>query len=211
MSSTSVRRTWSTEHVFFVAVLFLFMGMFSGYLLRGDRSTAQPPTAAAQPSAAPTAQANNDQQTAEQLAGAAAQQAEPLLKQLKADPNNPQLLTELGNVYYDAKQYPQAIGYYKQSLAIRPGDANVRTDMGTAYFYNGDPDSAIGEFNTVLKATPDHASALFNLGIVKWRGKSDAAGAAEAWERLLKAHPDHPERAKIESLLAEVRQQRASK
>ena len=37
------------------------------------------------------------------------------------------------------------------------------------------------------------------------------AGAAEAWDRLLKVHPDHPQRQKIESLLAEVRQQRASR
>ena len=207
---SSARRTWSTEHVFFVAVGCLFLGIFAGYFLRGN--TPAPAADVAQQSvSAPAAQANNDQQTAEQLAKAAAQQAAPLVARLKDDPKNVQLLNEVGNIYYDAKQYAQAISYYKQSLAVHPGDSDVRTDMGTAYFYSGDPDSAITELNTVLKSTPDHANALFNLGIVKWQGKSDPAGAAEAWDRLLKLHPDHPQRQKIESLLAEVRQQRASR
>ena len=206
---SSARRTWSTEHVFFVAIGCLFLGIFAGYLLRGDKSAAAP--VAQQSVAAPAAQANNDQQSAEQLAKAAAQQAEPLVARLKEDPKNTQLLNEVGNIYYDAKQYAPAISYYKQSLAVRPDDNNVRTDMATAYFYNGDPDTAIVELNNVLKLTPDHANALFNLGIVKWQGKADPAAAEEAWDRLLKVHPDHPQRQKIESLLAEVRQQRASK
>ena len=33
-------------------------------------------------------------------------QAEPLLAQLKATPNDADLLYKIGNLYYDAQQYP---------------------------------------------------------------------------------------------------------
>jgi hypothetical protein len=36
-------------------------------------------------------------------------QAAPLLEKLKADPANPGLLESIGNVYYDAQQFPTAI------------------------------------------------------------------------------------------------------
>ena len=135
----------------------------------------------------------------------AEKKAEPLLAQLKIDPNNADLLAQLGNIYYDTQNYPDAIGYYKKSLAIKE-NADVRTDMGTAYFYSGDPDSAIAEFQTVLKANPHHDNALFNLAMVKWRGKMDVQGAIAAWQDLLKQNPNHPRRAEVEQLMAEAKQ-----
>src|SRR4051794_30019956 len=87
-------------------------------------------------------------------------QAEALLAQLKDKPNDPQLLYNLGNTYYDTQQYPEAIRYYEQSLAQNPKAADVRTDMATAYNYAGDVDKALAEFDIVLKQNPKHANAL---------------------------------------------------
>jgi tetratricopeptide (TPR) repeat protein len=53
------------------------------------------------------------------------------------------LLAKIGNIYYDAQQYPVAIDYYQQSLKVAPDDASVRTDMATAFWYTGNSDTAI--------------------------------------------------------------------
>jgi tetratricopeptide (TPR) repeat protein len=138
-------------------------------------------------------------------------QAAPLLAQLKSDPANPDLLTSLGNLYYDAQQYPAAVDYYGRALAVRPADPAVRTDMGTAYWYMGNADSAIAEFNQVLTYAPNNPNTLFNLGLVKWKAKKDSAGAVAAWEKLLAANPNYEGKDKVEQMLAEVRGQTAVK
>ena len=46
----------------------------------------------------------------------------------------------IGNVYYDAQQYPIAVEYYTRALKLKPSDAAVRTDMATAYWYMGNAD-----------------------------------------------------------------------
>jgi hypothetical protein len=43
------------------------------------------------------------------------------------------------------------------------------------------------------------------VGVVKLGGKNDPKGAIAAWESLLKIDPAYPERAKVESMLADAR------
>jgi tetratricopeptide (TPR) repeat protein len=86
-------------------------------------------------------------------------------------PTDPGLLAKLGNIYYNARQYLEAIGHYERALKSQPADTFVRTDLGTAYWYNGDADAAITQFNKALSYDPSKADTLFNLGIVEWQGK----------------------------------------
>jgi len=130
--------------------------------------------------------------------------AAPLLAQLQSNPQNPDLLASIGNVYYDAQQYPIAIEYYTRTLKLKPSDAAVRTDMATAYWYMGNADSAIAEFNKALVYEPTNPNTLFNLGIVKWKGKIDASGATDAWRKLLAANPNYDGKDKVEQMLAEI-------
>ena len=118
------------------------------------------------------------------------QAGSPLLEQLKSQPNNVELLANIANFYYDARQYDDAIHYYQQVLKLQPENVDVRSDMATAYWSENDPDTAIKEFDTVLTYSPGHANSLFNLGVVKWQGKMDPKGAIESWETLLKLNPN---------------------
>ncbi len=128
----------------------------------------------------------------------------PLLERLRSNPNDPDLLASIGNAYYDQHDYDKAIGYYQRYLQINPQDVSVRTDMGTAIWYNGNPDEAIQQYETALRIQPDFANALFNTGIVKWQGKQDRQGALQSWQKLLSAHPDYPNRQKVEQLMQQV-------
>jgi len=209
---TTTSDTWSTKQTFAFAAVCLFLGICAGWLLRTaqDRSNPLAATAAASAPAptmnmpanlgtgAPSSPAQFQQTVDVQLA--------PLLDQLKSDPANADLLAQIGNTYYDAKQYPAAIDYYERSLKSQPANASVRTDLGTAYWYNGEPDAAISEFNEALIYQPNKPDTLFNLGIVKWQGKKDTDGAIAAWEKLLATNPNYENKEKVQSLIAQVRQ-----
>jgi tetratricopeptide (TPR) repeat protein len=128
-----------------------------------------------------------------------------LIAKLNADPKNADLLTGIGNVYYDAKQYSVAVDYYGRELAMKPSDVAVRTDMATAYWYAGNPDTAIAEFKRVLADEPNKPNTLFNLGVVQWQGKMDVKGALATWQKLLDTNPNYEGKDKIVELMAQVK------
>ena len=202
--TSSTARGLSTAS-YVIAVICLGLGISIGYLIRGG-STQQPVSApVATESPAPAAvNATQQQPTPEQMKQMADKQAEPLLAGLKQNPNDPEALYKVGNIYYDTRQFPEAVKYYEESLKLKPDATDVRTDMATAYYFMGDPDHAITEFDEVLKQNPKHANALFNEGMVKWEGKGDITGAIVAWKKLLASNPNYPKREQVENLIAKA-------
>ncbi|HMD44074.1 MAG TPA: tetratricopeptide repeat protein [Candidatus Acidoferrum sp.] len=199
---------WSSAQTFVSALLSLLLGIGGGYLIRKSRMPAVPGmTAATAPSFATPPPITLTPPSVEQVKGTVDVQAAVKLEQLKADPNDAALLTELGNIYYDNKQFRTAIEYYNRVLKIRPADTSVRTDMATAYWFSGDPDTAIAEFNKSLSYEPTKANALFNLGIVKWQGKHDGPGAIAVWQKLLVTNPNYDEKEKVIQLIAQAKAQ----
>jgi len=114
----------------------------------------------------------------------------------------------VGNLYYDAKQYPTAVDYYGRALKVNPADVAVRTDMGTGYWYMGEADQAIEEFNKALSYSPNNPNTLFNRGLVEWQGKKDAAGALADWRQLLAVNPDYQAKDQVNQMIAEVKGKR---
>jgi tetratricopeptide (TPR) repeat protein len=109
------------------------------------------------------------------------------------NPKDMQPRVQLGNLFFDAEQYPQAIPWYEQAMAINPKDANLSTDLGVAYYYTNQPDKAIQQFEHSLSLDPKHTKTLLNMGIVRAFGKQDLAGATQAWQRVVAIAPDSPE------------------
>ena len=109
------------------------------------------------------------------------------------DPKNIESRVQLGNLFFDAEQYPQSITWYEQASALNPGDTNVSTDLGVAYYYTNQPDRALAQFDKSLATDPKHIKTLLNVGIVRAFGKNDLAGAAKAWEEVVAISPDSPE------------------
>jgi tetratricopeptide (TPR) repeat protein len=204
---------WTKKQAAILGVICLTAGIAGGWAIRASQSPALNGTSNAVASFAPAAgNASPASQipSAAQLKAMADAQAAPLLDKLKSDPDNQSLLISIGNLYYDARQYPVAIDYYGRVLKAQPADVAVRTDMATAYWYMGNADTAIAEFNQALTYAPNNPNTLFNLGLVKWQGKTDAAGALADWEKLLAANPDYEGRDKVEQMMAEVKQHAAA-
>ena len=206
-TSQTPNQQWTLNKAVLLGLVFLAVGVAGGWFLRDMQKPEAAPTTAATPALQPGATAAEP--SAADLKQTADTQAAPLLAQLKSDPNNADLLTNIGNLYYDAKQYATAVDYYGQVLKIKPTVASVRTDMGTAYWFMGDADRALAEFTQALKDSPNYPNALYNRGMVRWQGKSDGDGALADWNKLLATAPQYDGRAQVEQMVAEVKQHQA--
>jgi cytochrome c-type biogenesis protein CcmH/NrfG len=201
-------REWTRGQAVSLLVICLVAGIAGGWFIRGlQKPAANEAVAAASVSTTPMTVKNSvppapGPARLEEVADA---QAAPLLEKLKLNPKAPDLLISLGNLYYDAQQYPNAIQFYKRALDVKPDDAAVRTDMGTAYWYMGNADLAIAEFDKALASTPNNPNTLFNRGLVRWKGKMDGAGAIADWNRLLAANPNYDGKDQMSKMMAEVR------
>lgn len=100
---------------------------------------------------------------------------------------------ELGNLYFDAEQFPEAVRWYEQALQLDPRNVNVSTDLGVAYYYSNQPDRALAQFDKSLAIDPRHAKTLLNVGVVRAFGKQDLKGASEAWEKVVSISPNSEE------------------
>jgi tetratricopeptide (TPR) repeat protein len=211
-TNNSSAKQWTRPRAVALMAVCLFAGIAGGWAIRGTRHPAQTETAkaAATPDASATSTTSaTPAPSPDQLKTMADNQAAPLIAKLNANPKNLDLLTSIGNLYYDARQYAVAVDYYGRALAAKPSDAAVRTDMATAYWYLGDADKAIAEFNKALKYAPTNPNTLFNLGMVKWQGKHDSAGAIADWKKLLATNPDYVARDQVEQMLSDVEKQAA--
>ena len=196
---------WTSLQAYALASVCLVVGIAGGWFIRGSQAPGVATTQTVSAATNQQASSASAQPSPEEMRRMADKQAEPLLSKLQSDPNNADLLASLGNVYYDAQQFPIAIDYYQKSLKIKPSDASVRTDMATAYWYVGSADTAITEFNRALADEPNKANALFNLGVVQWQGKLDVQAALATWQKLLQTNPNYENKAKLLELMAQVK------
>jgi cytochrome c-type biogenesis protein CcmH/NrfG len=193
-----------------MAAICLVLGLVVGYLVRGSASP-RVATATPAPSTAVGGVGQHPTPTLEQMKQMADKQAQPLLEQLKADPDNKDVLTHIAYLYKSAHQFKEAAGYFDKALRLDPKNVAARTEMASCLYYNGDVDGALNQLQQALKYDPKDANSLFNLGIVEWKGKNDAAGAIAAWQRLLATNPKLERKPIVERMIAEARQQGSAK
>jgi cytochrome c-type biogenesis protein CcmH/NrfG len=203
--ASSSKAASSGTQAYVLAVFCLVLGVALGYLFRGSASPS-PATAAPSSAQVGASQGQQPQLTPEQQKAMVDQAVAPLLAALKTNPDDFNSLVQVANLYYDGRQYSDAVKYYQLALKSQPTNADVLTDLGTALWYTGDADGAIAEFQKALKYRPDHPGTLFNLGVVRWQGKMDPKGAVEAWERLLKFNPNYPQKQEVQDYIDRAKQ-----
>jgi len=134
------------------------------------------------------------------------------LDSLKKKPKDAKLLTQVAALYAGTHQFKDAVGYYEKALAVDPRDVTTRTELASSLYYSGDADGALRELQKALQYEPNDVNALFNLGMIRYKGKDDAAGAITVWQQLLNTHPDLDRKPLVEQMIAEAQQQdRATK
>ena len=111
----------------------------------------------------------------------------------------------LGNAYFGAERFDEAIVWYEQAFALNPSDVNVSTDLGVSYYYTRQPDRALEQFDRSLAVDPRHSKTILNVGIVRAYAKQDLDGAETAWEQAIEIAPDSPEARAAQEALETIR------
>ena len=171
------------------AIAGVIFGLIAGWMIGTQQATQRVPVAAPAAAAAPAA-------SSEQGSRAAVldeTQVNALKTVAERDTKNAQPRVQLGNLYFDAERYDDAIKWYSEAVALLPNDVNVSTDLGVCLYYTNQADKALAQFEHSLQIDPNHAKTLLNIGIVRAFGKQDLPGATEVWQKVIKLAPDSPE------------------
>jgi cytochrome c-type biogenesis protein CcmH/NrfG len=210
---------WKATQVYAMAVISLAVGLAIGYLFRGSQSPAPvaPPVAAAAAPSQPSPHtgamgAGGKMPSLEEMKQMADKKAVPLLEKLKTDPTNKDLLIQVAKIYSSTHQFKEAAVYYDKAVQLDPKNVTLRTQLASTLYYDGDVDGAISQLQQSLHNDPKDANSLFNLGMIKWKGKQDNKGALAAWRELLKTNPDMKadQKATVQKLIADVQMQSKS-
>jgi tetratricopeptide (TPR) repeat protein len=199
---------WPAWQVYAMAAFCLALGLIFGYIARGSApAVSSAATIPAAMTAGPITSADAPRQmpTLDDMRRMADKQVEPLLEKLNADSDNPDLLNQVATVYRMTHQFDTAATYYQKVLQVNPKNVGARTDLASCLFYQGDADGAIAQLEKSLTYDPKHAGTLLNLGVIRWKGKNDAAGAIATWQKLLQYYPNFENRQQVEKLIADAK------
>ncbi len=206
--STSVDRGVRAKQVYAAAGTCLVAGLAIGYFFLGSHaspSVTRTNSAASTTNAAAAYNGVHPQLTIEQMKQMADAEASSLIRKSKGEPNNAGLLVQIAGIYQASHQFKEAAGYFLKALTIDPNNLSARTEMASCLYYSGDADGALAQLHQVLKSNPKDANALFNIGMIKYRGKKDPGGAVAAWQQLLKTNPNLDRKPMVEQMIAEAK------
>ena len=176
------------------SIAYVVAGMCFGIILGWVIGTQQARSASIAPvAAAPAASAPAPAAAQRQPAPLDEERVKALRATLTGDPKNASAMVQLGNTYFDAEQFDDAITWYQNALAIDPANADASTDLGVSYFYTDRPDQALAQFERSLKIDPGHTKTMLNKGIVLAFGKQDVRAASEEWKKVVTLAPDSAE------------------
>jgi lipoprotein NlpI len=114
-----------------------------------------------------------------------------LQARLRANPRDLAALVGLGDLYFDAAKFDQALPYYRRALALDPTNPDVRTDEATALHQTGHDLEALRELDTVLRTRPEFPQALYNRGVVL-RAIGRRSDAVAAFRKFVEVAPHDP-------------------
>lgn len=167
----------------------VLIGFIVGYFAAG----------AARPAPAPAAASETPD-----MAGGSGR-LEELERAVEKDPENPKLLTALGNAWYDRGDWDRAIAAYEKARRKAPDDANLLSDLGAAYRNRGEFRRAVGLFEKARNKNGEHWQSLLNLVLIHAYDLRDPAGAQRWFDELKRRYPEVPDLDRIQERISGLR------
>ncbi len=107
---------------------------------------------------------------------------------LAQNPEDPTLLAELGDIYFERGEFFQAVQEYEKVIKQLPGDTDTYNDLGLAYFYTGRPEDAVSSFKTGIEKDPSFQRIWLSLGFVQASNKN-MEEARKALKKAIEINP----------------------
>lgn len=171
------------------AVAGMAFGLIAGWIIGTEQASTRAPASAP----AQGATSASSLQSGSRVAVLDEAQVNALKSIAEREPSNAKPRVDLGDAYFDAERYDEAITWYRDALRLNPSDVSASTDLGVSYYYTNQPDKALQQFDHSLKLDPKHTKTLLNVGVVKAFGKQDLDGALRAWQQVIQIAPDSAE------------------
>jgi len=128
-----------------------------------------------------------------------------LNQSLARDPENPEILMDIGNAYYDHEDWDDAIRSYDKARRKAPRNPNLLSDLGAAHRNRGEFDTAVAFFQKAREANPEHWQALLNWLLVEAYDRRDAKAAQPLMDEVKKRYPEIPQLEKIQEQISSLR------
>ena len=191
---TAKRGNWTGTQAYILAVFCLVLGVALGYLFRGSASPARRPPQRPLPADGSATQGTSTQAqvTPEQQKAMLDQAVAPLLETLKTSPDDFDTIVKVANLYYDGRQYPDAIKYYQLAAKSQPKNADLLTDLGTSLWYTGDADGAIAEFQTGAEVSARSSRNAVQPGHSSLARQERSEGRGRGLGRVAAKEPELP-------------------
>jgi predicted TPR repeat methyltransferase len=104
-------------------------------------------------------------------------------------PDNAKTYYNLGIVFYEKKQFDDAITDFQKALRLNPEFAAAYSGLGNCFKEKGLLDEAVYFYQKALQAAPNRAETYYNLGIVlKEKGLFNEA--ISAYQKAIQLNPD---------------------
>src|SRR5690349_13411023 len=115
----------------------VFFGLLVGWMIGSQQG--RPVGATATAPAPPSSQAQTAKPFDESRAAA-------LRAAIEKDRGDVESRVQLGDLFFDAGRFPEAVKSYEDALAVNPKHVNASTDLGIAYYYMNQADRALAQF-----------------------------------------------------------------
>jgi len=108
-------------------------------------------------------------------------------------PDDAEVRAQLGNLYFEAGQYEQAVRWLREATARKTSDLHLRNHLALALGNLNRVDEAVREYEAALAINPDHPQTLLGLGRIRLYATRDIRGGLAMWEKLARIAPGSPE------------------
>lgn len=109
-------------------------------------------------------------------------------EKLKANPDDYGLNIELGNTYFELKEYDKAIAQFQKVGKLYPKVGSYHYGLAKVYYEQSKTDKALAELNASLKKSPWDSESNLLLGKILL-DKKEYAKAEEAFKKLTQSDP----------------------
>lgn len=128
-----------------------------------------------------------------------------LSRAVERDPENPELLMDLGNLHYDREEWDEAIRLYEKARRKAPKNANLLSDLGAAHRNRGEFELAVAYFQKARESDPNHWQSLLNHVLVEAFDRKDPKESQRVFDELKRRYPEIPQLDRIQARISEIR------